>query len=188
MPPPYAPSVSVVIPTFEHARFIARALDSLQAQVLTEWEAIVIDDGSRDNTAEVISGYLSDPRIRYYRLEKNQGLGHALNEGISKAKTPLIAYLPSDDVYYRDHLQSLKTCLDLQPEAVLAYSGVRHHYNRQASGQIDGFPLQLVQCMHRKTPARWMERQELESDDLERLYWVLLRPLGVFAGSDSVTC
>lgn len=186
--PPYSPSVSVVIPTYEQARFIGRALDSLQAQALTDWEAIVIDDGSRDATAEVVSTYSSDARIRYYRLAENQGLGHALNEGITKAKASLIAYLPSDDVYYRDHLHSLKTCLETQAEAVLAYSGIRHHYNREASGQIAGFPLQLVQCMHRKTAMRWLERAELESDDLERLYWMLLRPLGVFAGTNSITC
>jgi hypothetical protein len=156
--------------------------------MLTDWEAIVIDDGSRDATAEVVAEYLSDLRIRYYRLAKNQGLGHALNEGITKAKAPLIAYLPSDDVYYRDHLHSLTALLEMQPEAVLAYSGIRHHYNRQASGQIEGFPLQLVQCVHRKTAARWLERPDLESDDLERLYWGLLRSSGVFKGTNSTTC
>jgi hypothetical protein len=188
MTSPNPPSVSVIIPTYEQARFIRRALDSLQAQILTDWEAIVIDDGSRDATAEVVAEYLSDPRIRYYRLAKNQGLGHALNAGITKAKAPLIAYLPSDDVYYRDHLHSLKALLEMQPEAVLAYSGIRHHYNRQANGQIEGFPLQLVQCVHRKTAARWLERPDLESDDLERLYWGLLRPSGVFKGTNSTTC
>src|SRR3954451_24090022 len=188
MMPTYSSSVSVVIPAYEQARFIARSLDSLQAQTLNDWEAIIIDDGSREGTAEGVSTYLSDVRIRYYRLAENQGLGHALNEGITKAKAPLIAYLPSDDVYYRDHLQSLKTCLEMQTGAVLAYSGVCHHYNRHATGQIEGFPLQLVQCMHRKTPARWLERSELESDDLERLYWSRLRALGAFAGTKSVTC
>src|SRR5687768_1725894 len=188
MPQPYSPSVSVVIPTYEQARFIGRALDSLQAQVLSDWEAIVIDDGSRDATTEVVSAYLSDTRIRYYQLAENQGLGRTLNEGIIKAKAPLIAYLPSDDVYYQDHLSSLKTRLDTETGAILAYSGVRHHYNRDANGQIAGFPLQLVQCMHRKTGARWVERAELESDDLERLYWARLRPLGGFAGSNSITC
>src|SRR5688572_20691408 len=97
--PSDSPSVSVVIPTYEQARFIERALDSLQAQVLTDWEAIIIDDGSRDATAEVVSPYLSDARVRYYRLLKNHGLGRALNEGIARAKAPLVAYLPSDDVY-----------------------------------------------------------------------------------------
>jgi hypothetical protein len=188
MPQPYSPSVSVVVPTYEQARFIERALDSLQAQVLTDWEAVVIDDGSRDSTAEVVSAYLGDARIHYYRFPENRGLGHALNEGIAKAKAPLIAYLPSDDVYYRDHLRSLKTCLETQKGAVLACSGVRYHYNREAAGQVPEFPLQLVQCMHRKMPVRWVERAELESDDLERLYWSLLRSLGAFAESGSLTC
>jgi hypothetical protein len=185
---PYSPSVSVVIPTYEQARFIGRALGSLQGQVLSDWEAIIIDDGSRDGTAEVASRYLSDVRIRYYPLTENHGLGHALNLGITKAKASLIAYLPSDDVYYQDHLRSLKACLETQTEAILAYSGIRHHYNREAGGQIAGFPLQLVQCMHRKTAVRWLERAELESDDLERLYWTRLRPLGAFAASNSITC
>ncbi|SFO38872.1 glycosyltransferase family 2 protein [Nitrosospira briensis] len=188
MPQPHSPSVSVVIPTYEQAPFIGRALDSLHAQVLSDWEAIVIDDGSRDATTEVVSTYLSDKRIRYCQLAENQGLGHALNEGIIKAKARLIAYLPSDDVYYQDHLGSLKARLDTETEAVLAYSGVRHHYNRDASGQIVGFPLQLVQCMHKKNAMRWVERAELESDDLERLYWTRLRPLGGFVGTSSITC
>ena len=151
--PQSTPAVTVMIPTFEQAKFIGRALDSLQAQSLADWEAIIIDDGSRDETGEVVSTYLADERIRYYRLQKNQGLGHALNEGIAKANAPLIAYLPSDDVYYQDHLLSLKTRLEMEAEAVLAYSGIRYHYNRHSSGQIAGFPLQLVQCMHRKTAA-----------------------------------
>ena len=61
MPQPHSPSVSVVVPTYEQATFIGRALDSLQAQVLTDWEAVVIDDGSRDATAEVVSAYLGTP-------------------------------------------------------------------------------------------------------------------------------
>ncbi|HYD94997.1 MAG TPA: glycosyltransferase [Noviherbaspirillum sp.] len=188
MPQKKPPSVSVLMPTYEQSRFIARALDSLQAQTLTDWEAIVIDDGSRDTTMEVVLGYLGDARIRYYRSDQNRGLGCALNEGLAKARAPLIAYLPSDDVYYREHLQSLKICLEQQAGAVLAYSGVRHHYNRQAAGCIDGYPLQLVQCMHRKVDARWTERNELESDDLERLYWDRLRALGAFTASDRVSC
>ena len=188
MPHSSMPSVSVLMPTYEQSRFIRRALDSLQAQSIANWEAIIIDDGSCDATVETVSAYLDDARIRYCRLDENTGLGHALNEGLSRARAPLIAYLPSDDVYYRDHLENLKGCLDAEPEAVLAYSGVRHHYNREAAGRVPGFPLQLVQCMHRITPQRWMERDELESDDLDRLYWAKLCELGSFVGSNIVTC
>lgn len=188
MPHTMLPSVSVLMPTFEQAHFIARALDSLQAQGLTDWEAIIVDDGSRDGTAETVATYLSDTRIHYYRLEENTGLGHALNEAMSHARAPLLACLPSDDVFYRDHLSSLKACLDADSDAVLAHSGVRHHYNRHADGQVAGYPLQLVQCMYRRTVHRWVERDELETDDLERLYWSKLRTTGAFAQTRTVTC
>lgn len=186
-----APSVSVLMPTFEQSRFIARALDSLLAQSLADWEAIIVDDGSRDGTPQMVLPYLADPRIRYRKLGENQGLGRALNEALDDARGRYIAYLPSDDVYYRDHLHSLVACLEQAPDAVLAYSGVHHHYNRSAPGQIAGYPLQLVQCMHRRarpSAARWTERAELESDDLERLYWQRLRGHGRFVASGSVTC
>jgi len=188
MPQTPPPSVSVLMPTFEQAQFIRRALDSLQAQSLTDWEAVIVDDGSRDATAETVSAYLSDARIRYYRRDENAGLGHALNEAMSRARAPLLAYLPSDDVYYRDHLAGLKAQLDAHKDAVLAFSGVRHHYNRHCEGQVPSYPLQLVQCMHRKNAQRWTGRDELESDDLERLYWSKLRALGAFVPSGAVSC
>jgi hypothetical protein len=182
------PAVSILIPTYGQSRFIERALDSLLAQTLTDWEAIVIDDGSRDETTQTVLAYSGDTRIRYIRFTENQGLGKALNEGVAKSKAPLVAYLPSDDVYYREHLESLVACLENEPQAVLAYAGVRHHYSRKSEGQITGFPLQLVQCLHRKTDARWIERTELESDDLERLFWSRLRDAGSFVGSGKLTC
>jgi hypothetical protein len=176
------------MPTYEQSHFIKRALNSLQAQILTDWEAIIIDDGFRDTTMQIVQSDLGDTRISYYRRADNKGLGNALNEGLARAKAPLIAYLPSDDIYHPDHLKTLKASIDTTAGAVLAYSGVRHHYNQEAAGQIPGFPLQLVQCMHRNTPARWLERDELESDDLERLFWTGLRHLGPFVGSGSITC
>lgn len=73
------PLVSVLIPTFEQAHFIARALASLQAQTLDAWEAMVVDDGSQDGTAAALAPFLADPRIRALRLDANGGLGRALN-------------------------------------------------------------------------------------------------------------
>ena len=174
--------------TYEQAHFIQRALDSLLAQTLTDWEALIVDDGSRDGTGEAVLPYLQDGRIRYWRLDRNSGLGNALNEGIARSGAPLLAYLPSDDVYYRDHLQSLHVRLAACPSAVLAYSGVRYHYNRYTDGEVPGKSLQLVQCMHRRTGVGWTPRAVLESDDLDRLYWSQLRELGGFVGTGAVTC
>ncbi len=182
------PQVSVVMPTFEQSRFIRRALDSLMAQDMADWELIVIDDGSQDDTARAVLPYLHDARVRYVQLLHNQGLGNALNEGLARVRAPLVAYLPSDDVFYRDHLQRLCAAMAADSSAVLAYAGVRHHYNRHAEGAIAGHALQLVQCIHRRSRQRWVVREELETDDLDRLFWDRLRDEGGFAYAGAVTC
>ncbi|HEY0062303.1 MAG TPA: glycosyltransferase family A protein, partial [Telluria sp.] len=182
------PQVSVIMPTFEQSHFIRRALDSLAAQSLQDWELIIVDDGSQDDTARVLLPFLEDPRISCVCLNENRGLGHALNVGLDRARAPLLAYLPSDDVFYRDHLQDLRDCLLACAGAVLAYAGMRHHYSKVAQGQAPGWPLQLVQCMHRSGQARWSTREELESDDLERLFWGRLRYSGAFESTGAVSC
>lgn len=182
------PIVSVMMPTYKQEAFIARAVDSLLAQTFSNWELLIIDDGSPGDTFSAIERFSADPRIRYYRLSENGGLGRALNEGLSRARADLIAYLPSDDVYYPDHLVALIEALGAHPDATLAYSGVRYRYNRFAPGQIDGFPIQLVQVMHRRTADRWGEREELVTDDLHRMYWSKLAAHGAFVNHGQVTC
>lgn len=180
--------VSVLMPTFNQAAFISRALESLCHQTLIDWELVIVDDGSSDQTPEVIAPYLADARLRYYRLNSNQGLGAALNYALERARAQLVAYLPSDDVYYPDHLASLVDCLKSNTDAVLAYSGVRHHHYLSALGQIEEYPLQLVQVMHRLTDDRWIERDELVTDDLERMFWSKHRQRGRFIGTERVSC
>jgi glycosyltransferase involved in cell wall biosynthesis len=180
--------VSVLMPAYNHAHFIRRALDSLRAQTLAGWELILVDDGSTDATRTVIAPYLDDSRVRYGPLDRNRGLGVALNQALAQATAPLVAYLPADDVYYAEHLASLVACLDAHPAAVAAYSGVRHHYNRSAEGAIPGYPLQLVQVLHRRTPDRWVEREEVVTDDLDCMYWTALRAHGDFVPTGRLTC
>lgn len=180
--------VGIVMPTFRQAAFLPRALDGLFAQTFSDWELVVVDDGSPDATYDAVAPFLDDPRLRYHRLDRNRGLGHALNVGLDLLRADLIAYLPSDDVYHADHLASLVARLEAAPDAVLAFSGVRHSYNRFASGRIAGEPLQLVQVLHRRTPDRWLERDELTTDDLDRMLWHALRRRGGGVGTDRVSC
>ncbi len=182
------PRVSVLMPTHNQASFLPRALARLFAQTFTDWELVIVDDGSWDETVDVLAPYGDDPRIRMVRNEENQGLGHALNVALGLAGGELIAYLPSDDHFYPTHLASLVAQLDARPDAVLAYSGVRFHLDLVSEGQIEGYPLQLVQVMHRRTAERWTARDELVTDDLERLFWAKLRPHGAFVGVGQVTC
>ncbi len=182
------PEISVIMPTYKQANFIVRALDSLFSQTFRNWELVVVNDGSPDDTEQKIEPYLADTRIRYLSVPHNVGLGRALNLGLAQAKGKLVAYLPSDDVYYSNHLHTLHQLLAENPQAILAFSGVRHHYNKYAEGTIAGYPLQLVQVMHRAVDQTWMERSELVTDDLDAMFWSSLRDRGRFVGTGQVTC
>ncbi len=93
------PTFSVLIPTYNHAGYVGQALDSLIAQTDPDWEAVVVNDGSTDNTREVLAGYaVSDARVRVFHKE-NGGAGSALNLGLRKARGRWICWLSSDDQF-----------------------------------------------------------------------------------------
>ncbi len=140
-----SPRVSVLMPVYNGGAFVRRALDSLWAQIFTDWELVIVDDGSTDETAATLAPYIDDPRVSLLRFSENAGLGAALNTAMDAVHADLIAYLPADDVYYPEHLMSLVALRDTKPEAILVHSGVRHHYNRHADTAPPGEPLQLVQ-------------------------------------------
>ena len=98
------PTVSVVIPTYNRARFVKRAVDSVLAQSFQEFEIIIVDDGSTDDTAQVLDK-LDDPRIKSIRLAGNSGASVARNEGIRASKAEFIAFLDSDDEWLSTKLQ-----------------------------------------------------------------------------------
>ncbi len=181
------PRVSVLVPTYGQAAFVRRALDSLVRQTFQDWEARIVLDGASDDTPTLVQAYLGDARFHVRALDQNVGLGAALNLALGEAEADLIAYLPTDDVWHADHLAATIATLDEASDAVLAYAGLRHHYNRTALEPIaDG--LQLVQVVHRRTADRWIERDEVVTDDLERMHWAALRQRGRFVATGRVTC
>ena len=91
-----APIFSVVIPTYNHAHFIGRALQSLLDQTYIDWEAIIIDNHSQDNTDEVV-GRFADPRISLLKIHNNGVIAASRNAGIRQAKGDWVAFLDSDD-------------------------------------------------------------------------------------------
>jgi len=180
--------ISVIMPVYNQASFISRAIESLKNQEYTNWELLLINDGSSDNLEDVIGDYLSDERIRYFVNPVNKGLGYSLNKGIENARNNFIAYLPADDIYYKNHLSTLYKKLEENPSAVLAYSGLKHHYNRTCAGKLDGYWLQLVQVLHKKTTNKWIERDELVTDSLDRMFWNALALKGDFEGTQLISC
>lgn len=97
------PLVSVVIPTYNHAHFLGRALRSVLDQTYSNWEAIVIDNHSRDNTDQVIQSF-NDPRISTLKIHNNGIIAASRNAGIRAAKGEWIAFLDSDDLWYPQKL------------------------------------------------------------------------------------
>jgi len=94
------PLVSVVTPVYNHGRYIGQSIQSLLAQTYTNWELVVVDDGSTDNTAEVIQSF-GDPRITYM-YQENRGvreLAATINTGLRKTSGELVTMLPSDDTW-----------------------------------------------------------------------------------------
>lgn len=186
---------SVLMPTYNQCAFIRRAIKSLIRQTHKNWELIIVDDGSTDQTFEYISDYLEDSRIKYIRCQDNKGFGYAINRGIEEAAHDYIAYLPTDDIFYENHLETLATALT-EENAVLAFSGIRFDAAPQdglldyknCKGAIPGYCTQLVQVAHRKTDDRWTERSECVSEDLFFLFWRKLTGKGIFVPTGKVTC
>ncbi len=101
------PAVSIVIPTYNHAQFLRQALESVRAQTLTDWEAIVVNNFSEDDTLAVADSF-GDPRIRLVNFRNHGVIAASRNEGIRLAAGELIAFLDSDDHW---HPQKLARCV-----------------------------------------------------------------------------
>jgi len=133
------PEVSVVIPSYNHARFICQAVDSVLSQTLSDLELIVVDDGSRDNSLDLLRQY-KDPRMRVI-VQENQGAHAAINRGMGETSGEFLTILNSDDFYASDRLEKLVAALRDNPHAGLACShiqvigqnnallGVKHGYH-----------------------------------------------------------
>ena len=115
-------AVSVVVPAFQAADTIEPTLESIRAQTWTNWEVVVVDDGSSDRTSELVSAWAErDPRIRLV-VGAHQGVSAARNVGIEAARHDLLLFLDADDEISPLHLERLVGSLAADPEAGAAYS------------------------------------------------------------------
>jgi glycosyltransferase involved in cell wall biosynthesis len=113
--------VSIIIPTYNRAGLVDGAIRSVLDQSYADWELIVIDDASTDDTKQIIERYtLRDPRIRYIRQPKNLGISSTRNKGIAEAHGTYIAMLDSDDVWIdKEKLAKQIAFLETHPDYVL---------------------------------------------------------------------
>jgi hypothetical protein len=140
-----APTVSVVVPTYQRRDWVCRAVRSVFAQRYTDWELIVVDDGSTDGTEEALRAF--GPRLRYRRQE-NRGVSAARNAALRLARGEIVAFLDSDDRWLPDHLETVVAVLDRQPAAVLVCTCPRSHVAGRDGVDdallVDALPLLLV--------------------------------------------
>jgi len=114
--------VSIVIPLYNKAPYVKRALDSITAQTLADFEVLVVDDGSTDDGASTVAGY-PDPRVRLL-TQLNAGPGQARNTGVAAAQAELVAFLDADDEWLPTYLEeSVNSLESLGPEVASVTSG-----------------------------------------------------------------
>jgi len=127
--------VSVVMPSYNAARFVTAAIDSVLAQTFQDFEILVVDDGSTDNTREVLEKYDS-PKIRYL-YKKNGGVASARNYGIENARGKYIAFLDADDLWLPEKLEKQIALLEANEEIGLVYAATEKvDENLQTVGYI----------------------------------------------------
>lgn len=108
---------SIIIPTYNRASMITHAIESISRQDYENWELLIIDDGSTDNTKEIISDFKNDKIIYIY--QENAERGAARNNGIKNASGDYVFFLDSDDFIEKNYLSELKSLIELNPNSML---------------------------------------------------------------------
>ena len=116
------PKVSVIIPTYNRGNYLYSAIKSVLDQTFEDFESIVVDDASTDNTGQVVKKF-DDKRIRYIRHKENKGGSAARNTGIKSSKGKFIAFLDDDDLWMPSKLEKQLDLINKNPEIGAVYTG-----------------------------------------------------------------
>lgn|SRR5690554_122731 len=145
------PLVSVVIPTFNRADFIREAVESVLAQTYPNFEILVVDDGSTDDTREVLKAYSQEPRLRYF-YQENQGQSVARNYALSEARGDFVCFLDSDNRWLPHKLEVSLQAFQENPDVSVIYGDIitinekgeeiSRHNMRRYSGRITPYLFQ----------------------------------------------
>lgn len=165
------PLVSVVVPTYNRGRLLPRCIESILAQTYQNLEVLVVDDGSTDDTRDVVGGLAADARVRYLPLPTNQGANAARNAGIRQSTGALVAFLDSDDEWLSEKLAVQVDAFRTLPEpfgAVYCAYFVKHDHRRRALlpqvVEVDGNALPvLLNGWCPATPSMFMLRRDVFS-------------------------
>lgn len=116
------PLFSVIIPLYNKAPYVRKAVESVLGQTLGDYEIIIIDNGSIDGSSEIVAGF-TDSRIRIIRLEENIGVSNARNKGVSLSTAPYITFLDADDWWEPTFLEEMRGLIERHPDAGIYGTG-----------------------------------------------------------------
>lgn len=186
--------ISIVMPAYNCEKYIEDAIKSVMNQTYKNWELIVLDDGSKDNTVNIINGLAAqDKRIKFYQNEKNQGVSVTRNRGISLAKGEWIAFLDSDDMWQEEKLEKQMNLKGkVNAEFMFTGSSYINEVGESYKGifevptQVDYKKLRthnVISCSSVLVKKKFFENIKMEKDDMHEDYAVWLRILqqGVMA-------
>lgn len=155
--------ISIAIPAYNAGKYIAQCLDCMLAQTYPDFEIVLVDDGSTDDTAQIVAGY-DDPRICYYKNEKNMGIVYTLNRAYSLCRGEYIARMDADDIASQQRLEKQLALLESNPRLGLVACWFQHFgdldsvvYTGVEPEEIRCKLLTTLQLMH----SGWLMRREL---------------------------
>lgn len=187
------PLVSILLPVYNSAPFLADCLSSIQKQTYSNWELIIINDGSTDNTRQILESFAADSRIRIYSRKSNSGIAASLNQAVSLAKGQFLARMDADDVMYPHRLSRQVRYLLSHPDAVVIGGQCRLIDTQNKSLGKKTFPLDhrsIYQLAFLRSPLQhpaiminrllvpaqftWYQSSRVPAEDLD-LYFRLFR-------------
>lgn len=154
--------VSIIVPCYNQGRFLRDTLNSVLAQVYSNWECLIVNDGSTDDTGEIAKEYCSKNSRFIYIAKTNGGLSSARNAGLKKAKGDYIQFLDSDDLLQSEKISSQVAFLEKNPQVDITYSSSRYFKN----DQTDLYALGV---------SGMVPSVDLDADDSAQLYALLYR-------------
>ena len=128
---------SIIIPTYNRGSFIVKTLDSVFNQSFTDYEVIVVDNCSTDNTQEILQKYIYDGSIKYIRHEENLERAVSRNTGLSYASGMYVTFLDSDDLYHPNFLEEAYKFLQAHKESKFFHT---YYEIRDSDGQLINQP------------------------------------------------
>jgi len=166
--------ISIVMPTYNQGRFIAQAVKSILDQTYGNFELVIVDDGSTDNTPEIISS-LTDSRIK--KIQKtNGGTGSALNAGFSVTSGQYETWFASDNLLYPKAFERLRWYLDANPSVDYVYANCEIGVMKE-----DGLTEEFRKNLRQEVDQRW-DREKLYRHYFLGIVWMWRKPLRIKAG------